>query len=301
MADVYKARPEFINDEEFLKRFTIEAQAAASLSHPNIVSIYDVGQENDIHYIVMEYVNGQTLKEYLDENGALYWKDAVNIAIQICQAIEHAHKNHVVHRDIKPHNILLTKDGMLNIARAVSSSTITMAGNAIGSVHYFSPEQARGGFTDEKSDLYSLGIVLYELLTGRVPFDGESPVAVAIKHIQDEPEVMRAIQKDQALRYQSASELLNDLYKVLKQPDAQFAKARTTEDSPTVRIPSIKKKELVLEMDTSGKAGDDAVKKKKKDNKTTVWAGNINSGDFRSGRLDGKGLGIVEDYTISMR
>jgi len=141
----------------------------------------------------MEYVNGQTLKEYLDENGALYWKDAVNIAIQICQAIEHAHKNHVVHRDIKPHNILLTKDGMLKvtdfgIARAVSSSTITMAGNAIGSVHYFSPEQARGGFTDEKSDLYSLGIVLYELLTGRVPFDGESPVAVAIKHIQDEPE-----------------------------------------------------------------------------------------------------------------
>lgn len=168
MADVYKARckllnrfvaikilkPEFINDEEFLKRFTIEAQAAASLSHPNIVSIYDVGQENDIHYIVMEYVNGQTLKEYLDENGALYWKDAVNIAIQICQAIEHAHKNHVVHRDIKPHNILLTKDGMLKvtdfgIARAVSSSTITMAGSTIGSVHYFSPEQARGGYTDE--------------------------------------------------------------------------------------------------------------------------------------------------------
>ncbi|CDG35267.1 serine/threonine protein kinase [Acetivibrio thermocellus BC1] len=346
MADVYKARckllnrfvaikilkPEFINDEEFLKRFTIEAQAAASLSHPNIVSIYDVGQENDIHYIVMEYVNGQTLKEYLDENGALYWKDAVNIAIQICQAIEHAHKNHVVHRDIKPHNILLTKDGMLKvtdfgIARAVSSSTITMAGNAIGSVHYFSPEQARGGFTDEKSDLYSLGIVLYELLTGRVPFDGESPVAVAIKHIQDEPEepinikediptgvnsiVMRAIQKDQALRYQSASELLNDLYKVLKQPDAQFAKARTTEDSPTVRIPSIKKKELVLEMDTSGKAGDDAVKKKKKDNKTTVWAVVTSIlVIFVLGALMVKGLGpvvysmfnkpedfIVEDYT----
>jgi len=346
MADVYKARckllnrfvaikilkPEFINDEEFLKRFTIEAQAAASLSHPNIVSIYDVGQENDIHYIVMEYVNGQTLKEYLDENGALYWKDAVNIAIQICQAIEHAHKNHVVHRDIKPHNILLTKDGMLKvtdfgIARAVSSSTITMAGNAIGSVHYFSPEQARGGFTDEKSDLYSLGIVLYELLTGRVPFDGESPVAVAIKHIQDEPEepinikediptgvnsiVMRAIQKDQALRYQSASELLNDLYKVLKQPDAQFAKTRTTEDSPTVRIPSIKKKELVLEMDTSGKAGDDAVKKKKKDNKTTVWAVVTSIlVIFVLGALMVKGLGpvvysmfnkpedfIVEDYT----
>ncbi len=307
MAYVYKAKcrllnrfvavkilkPEFINDEEFLKRFKIEAQAAASLSHPNIVSIYDVGHENDIHYIVMEYVNGQTLKEYLDENGVLYWKDAVNVAIQICQAIEHAHKNHVVHRDIKPHNILLTKDGMLKvtdfgIARAVSSSTITMAGNTIGSVHYFSPEQARGGFTDEKSDIYSLGIVLYELLTGRLPFDGESPVAVAIKHIQDEPMeplsirediplgvnsiVMRAIQKDQALRYQSASELLRDLHRVLREPDAEFMKARSTEDSPTVRIPSIKKKELALDRDTSKKAGDEVVPKKKKDNKTTVWA-----------------------------
>jgi len=285
-------RQEFINDEEFLKRFKIEAQAAASLSHPNIVSIYDVGHEDDIHYIVMEYVNGQTLKEYIDENGALYWKDAVNIAIQISQAIEHAHKNHIVHRDIKPHNILFTKDGMLKvtdfgIARAVSSSTITMAGNTIGSVHYFSPEQARGGFTDEKSDLYSLGIVLYELLTGKLPFDGESPVAVAIKHIQDEPKepisikediplgvnsiVMRAIQKDQTLRYQSASEFLQDLYKVLKEPDTQFVKARTTEDSPTVRIPSIGKKELALERDTSIKAGDEVVKKKT-DRKTTILA-----------------------------
>ncbi|GAE86850.1 Stk1 family PASTA domain-containing Ser/Thr kinase [Acetivibrio straminisolvens] len=307
MALVYKAKcrllnrfvavkilkSEFINDEEFLKRFKIEAQAAASLSHPNIVSIYDVGHENDIHYIVMEYVNGQTLKEYIEENGALYWKDAVNIAIQITQAIEHAHKNHIVHRDIKPHNILFTKDGMLKvtdfgIARAVSSSTITMAGNTIGSVHYFSPEQARGGFTDEKSDLYSLGIVLYELLTGMLPFDGESPVAVAIKHIQDEPAepvsikedipagvnsiVMRAIQKDQTLRYQSASELLRDLHRVLKEPDAQFMKARTAEDSPTVRIPSIKKKELAIESDTSKKAGDEMVQKKKKDNKTTILA-----------------------------
>lgn len=285
-------RSEFINDEEFLKRFRIEAQAAASLSHPNIVSIYDVGHEDDIHYIVMEYVNGATLKEYIDEKGALDWREAVNIASKISLAIEHAHKNHIIHRDIKPHNILFTKDGMLKvtdfgIARAVSSSTITMAGSTIGSVHYFSPEQARGGFTDEKSDLYSLGIVLFELLTGKLPFDGESPVAVAIKHIQDEPSepvsikgdipagvnsiVMRAIQKDQSLRYQSASELLQDLYKVLIEPDSGFTKIKTSEDSPTVRIPSIGKKELALERETSKKAGGEVVHKKK-DKKTTILA-----------------------------
>ena len=207
MALVYKARckllnrfvavkvlrPDFTNDEEFIKRFKIEAQAAASLSHPNIVSIYDVGNEGDIHYIVMEYIDGATLKEYLEEKGALDWKEAVNISIQICLAIKHAHENNIVHRDIKPHNILFTKDGMVKvtdfgIARAVTSSTITMVGGTIGSVHYFSPEQARGGFTDEKSDIYSLGIVLYELLTGRLPFNGDTPVSVAIKHIQEEPE-----------------------------------------------------------------------------------------------------------------
>ena len=161
-------RPDFTNDEEFIKRFKIEAQAAASLSHPNIVSIYDVGNEEDIHYIVMEYIDGATLKEYIEEKGALDWKEAVNISIQICLAIKHAHENNIVHRDIKPHNILFTKEGMIKvtdfgIARAVTSSTITMVGGTIGSVHYFSPEQARGGFTDEKSDIYSLGIVLYEL------------------------------------------------------------------------------------------------------------------------------------------
>lgn len=230
-------RPEFTADEEFVKRFRVEAQAAASLSHPNIVSIYDVGKEDDMHYIVMEYVNGITLKDYIVQNGALDWKEAVNVVIQICSAIEHAHKNHIVHRDIKPHNILLTKDGIakvtdFGIARAVTSSTITVAGSTIGSVHYFSPEQARGGFSDEKSDLYSLGIVLYELVTGRLPFNGESPVAIALKHIQDMPEepsnikkdlpkgvndlIMTAIEKDQKNRYQSASEMLDHLYKVLK-------------------------------------------------------------------------------------
>lgn len=275
-------RPDFTNDDEFVKRFRIEAQAAASLSHPNIVSIYDVGHEGDIHYIVMEYVNGATLKEYIDQKGALDWKEAVNITIQICLAIEHAHKNHIVHRDIKPHNILFTKDGIakvtdFGIARAVSSSTITMAGSTIGSVHYFSPEQARGGFTDEKSDLYSVGIVLFELLTGKLPFNGESPVTVALKHIQDEPQepisikddipkgvnsiVMCAIQKDQSKRFQSASELLKDLYKVLKEPDTQVFKVRAVEDSPTVRIPSLGHKDL--DKDTSKKTGDESMRKKR--------------------------------------
>jgi len=285
-------RPEFTTDEEFVKRFRVEAQAAASLSHPNIVSIYDVGQEDDMHYIVMEYVNGITLKEYIMQKGVLDWKEAVNIVIQICSAIEHAHKNHIVHRDIKPHNILLTKDGVakvtdFGIARAVTSSTITVAGNAIGSVHYFSPEQARGGFSDEKSDLYSLGIVLYELVTGRVPFNGESPVAVALKHIQDIPEepmnirsdipqgvndiIMIAMEKDQKNRYQSATEMLEDLYKVLKEPNREInlGNGESVYDSPTVRMPSIGEKKSIEEKDFE-KTGDNTMKRKKNKDKTTT-------------------------------
>src|SRR5690606_4911619 len=169
MAVVYKAkclllnrfvavkilRSEFTDDEEFVKRFRVEAQAAASLNHANIVSIYDVGRQDDIQYIVMEYIDGITLKEYISQKGALPWKEAVGIAIQICSALEHAHRNFIVHRDIKPHNIMITKDGIakvtdFGIARAVTSATITMVGSTIGSVHYFSPEQARGGFIDEK-------------------------------------------------------------------------------------------------------------------------------------------------------
>jgi len=250
-------RPEFINDEEFVKRFKVEAQSAASLSYPNIVSIYDVGHQDDIHYIVMEYVDGVTLKEYISKNGALGWREAVNIELQIASAIEHAHKNRIVHRDIKPHNILITGDGIVKvtdfgIARAVSSSTLTMVGSTIGSVHYFSPEQARGGFTDEKSDLYSLGIALYEMVTGRVPFDGDTPVAVALKHLQVEAEppinfkkdiplgindiVMNAIQKDQTKRYQSATDLLNDLNMVLIDPSWRMETKSDIESSPTKRI-----------------------------------------------------------------
>ncbi|MGE5329049.1 MAG: Stk1 family PASTA domain-containing Ser/Thr kinase [Deltaproteobacteria bacterium] len=238
-------RPEFTTDKEFIERFKIESQAAASLSHPNIVSIYDVGNDNDVNYIVMEYVDGVTLKEYITEKGLVPWKTAVNIAMQICSALEHAHKNHIVHRDIKPHNIILTKEMIakvtdFGIARAVSSSTLTATGNTIGSVHYFSPEQARGGYTDEKSDIYSLGIVLYEMLTGKVPYDGDTPVTIALKHLEDEmvppieldgsiPKsvndiVLKAVQKNQASRYQSATEMLDDLYSALKVPNGNFVK-----------------------------------------------------------------------------
>lgn len=285
-------RPEFTADEEFVKRFRVEAQAAASLSHPNIVSIYDVGQEDDLHYIVMEYVNGITLKEYIVQKGVLEWKEAVNIVIQICSAIEHAHKNHIVHRDIKPHNILLTKDGVakvtdFGIARAVTSSTITVAGSTIGSVHYFSPEQARGGFSDEKSDLYSLGIVLYELVTGKLPFDGESPVAVALKHIQDIPQepstikeelpqgvndvIMIAMEKDQKNRYQSATEMLEHLYKVLKKPEVEINldNGDYVYDSPTVRMPSIGEKKSLEEKELE-KTGDKKMRKRKRKDKTTT-------------------------------
>jgi len=274
MATVYKAkcrllnrfvavkilRPEFTNDEEFVKRFRVEAQAAASLSHPNIVSIYDVGYEDNIHYIVMEYVNGITLKDYIEQKGALPWQEAVDITIQVCSAIEVAHANNIVHRDIKPHNILLTKDGIakvtdFGIARAVSSSTITMAGSTIGSVHYFSPEQARGGYTDEKSDLYSLGITMYEMVTGRLPFDGETPVSIAIKHIQTVPIqpielnryiptavnaiIMKAIRKGQDQRYQTARSMLNDLYRCIKDPYGNFVVEESYIANPTKRMQAI--------------------------------------------------------------
>ncbi|MCI8760842.1 MAG: Stk1 family PASTA domain-containing Ser/Thr kinase [Clostridia bacterium] len=237
-------RDEFTTDEEFIKRFEAEAQSAARLTHANIVSIYDVGVEGNLHYIVMELIQGKTLKEIIiKERGPLPWKWSVNVAIQIASALETAHKNNIVHRDIKPHNIIITEEGTakvtdFGIAKAVSNSTITAFGTTIGSVHYFSPEHARGGFTDAKSDLYSLGVVMYEMLTGRVPFDADTPVSVALKHMQEEPEepieinphipvainkiIMKALQKDTTLRYQSASEMLRDLKKSLKNPNGDF-------------------------------------------------------------------------------
>ena len=171
-------RDEFINDEDFINKFKRESQAAASLSHPNIVNIYDVGVDekdgHSIHYIVMEYIKGKTLKEIIREKGKLTLDETVDYSIQIAEALEHAHRNHIVHRDIKPHNIMVTEDGRIKvtdfgIARAATASTVTNTSNVIGSVHYFSPEQARGGYTGEKSDIYSLGIVMYEMITGKVP------------------------------------------------------------------------------------------------------------------------------------
>lgn len=254
-------RPEFIEDEEFVKKFRREAQSAASLSHPNIVGIYDVGTENNCYYIVMEYIKGQTLKELIKSKGTLGVEYATNIAIQISYALDHAHKNNIVHRDIKSHNILIREDNSVKvtdfgIARAVSSSTITNTGNVIGSVHYFSPEQARGGYTDEKSDIYSLGVVMYEMLTGRLPFEGESPIAVALKHIQEEPEapsksnpritkaieaiILKCMEKEVSKRYNSASEIINDLRQSMVMPNGDFVKKNKYTDEDTRVLEPIK-------------------------------------------------------------
>ena len=203
MSDVYKAKdhvlgrfvaikvlkPEFSEDRGFVAKFRTEAQSAAGLEHPNIVNIYDVGSEEGLHYIVMEYVEGITLKTYIEKKGQLSFKEAVSIAIQVARGIEAAHNKQIIHRDIKPQNIMISTEGKVKvmdfgIARAASSNTINSS--VMGSVHYSSPEQVRGGYSDEKSDIYSLGITLYEMVTGRVPFDGDTTVAIAIKHLQEE-------------------------------------------------------------------------------------------------------------------
>lgn len=255
MSDVYKAKchklnrfvavkvlkQEFAENENFVSKFIIEAQAAAGLMHPNIVNVYDVGEENGIHYIVMELIEGITLKKYIEKKARLSYKEAVSIAIQVSLGIEAAHNNHIIHRDIKPQNIIISKEGKVKvtdfgIAKAASSNTITS--NVMGSVHYTSPEQARGGFSDEKSDVYSLGITMFEMLTGRVPFNGETTVAIAIKHIQEElpsphefvPEipiavesiVLKCCQKSPDRRYQNMADLVADLKQALISPDEDF-------------------------------------------------------------------------------
>ena len=253
-------KDEFITDEEFVKRFNSEAQAAASLTHPNIVSIYDVGNEGDIYYIVMELVRGKTLKQIITEEGALPWKWSVNIAMQIASALETAHKNNIVHRDIKPHNIIITEDGVakvtdFGIAKAVSNSTITAFGTTIGSVHYFSPEQAKGGYTDAKSDIYSLGVVMYEMLTGKVPFDADTSVSVALKHMQENPKppmeinenipkavndiILKAMEKEPMARYQTATSMLRDLSRALKDPEGEFVEDENLDDGLTRRMGAI--------------------------------------------------------------
>ena len=259
MATVYKAkdlvlkrfvavkvlRDEYTTDNEFIKRFNTEAESAASLVHPNIVSVYDVGKEGNLYYIVMELVKGKTLKEIIVEDGRMGWKWSVKIAKQIAQALETAHRNNIIHRDIKPHNIIITEDGVakvtdFGIAKAVSNSTITAFGTTIGSVHYFSPEHARGGYTDAKSDLYSLGVVLYEMVTGKVPFDADTPVSVALKHMQEKPVepivlnpaipqslnnlIMKAMEKDPNLRYSTATEMIEDFNRIIKNPETDVTK-----------------------------------------------------------------------------
>lgn len=277
MAIVYKAKCRLLNrfvavkvlkedfkdDKEFVRRFNIEAQAAARIQNPHVVSVFDVGCEDGLYYIVMEYVEGITLKQYIDKKKVIPWKEAVGYTIQISEGLEEAHKNSVIHRDIKPQNIIMANDGILKvtdfgIARATSQSTMTMAKSTIGTAHYLSPEQARGGYTDERTDIYSLGIVLYEMLTGKLPFNDESPVAIAIKHIQEKPKrptelnseiplsveqiVLKAIDKEQGARYESVTAFLKDLRAVLNRPEQSFVSTRqipSYEGDTTIKMPSI--------------------------------------------------------------
>lgn len=271
MSEVYKAKchvlnrfvaikvlkPEFSSDVNFVTKFRIEAQSAAGLSHPNIVNVYDVGEDNGVYYIVMELVEGITLKEYIQKHGRIEPKEAIDFAIQIAQGVQTAHEHHTIHRDIKPQNIILANNGTLKvtdfgIAKAASSSTTTT--NAMGSVHYISPEQARGGFSDERSDIYSLGITLYEMLTGHVPFEGENNVAIALMHIQSEmvspreyyPDIPTSLekiirkctQKKPERRYLTANALIADLYRVKENPniDCIVVPKQTVPSSPTIEM-----------------------------------------------------------------
>ena len=277
MSDVYKAKdhklnrfvaikvlkPEFSEDRSFVTKFRVEAQSAAGLIHANIVNVYDVGDEDGIYYIVMELVEGITLKKYIEKKGRLGVREAVSIAIQVAQGIEAAHNHHIVHRDIKPQNIIISKEGKVKvtdfgIARAATSNTINS--NAMGSVHYISPEQARGDRTDARSDIYSAGVVLYEMLTGRLPFEGDSAVSVAIQHLSsvplspreinpDVPEAlelicMKAMASELEKRYASADEMLADLEEFRKNPEVDLDFTiedlhRETVDEPTQYIPAV--------------------------------------------------------------
>ncbi|ABX42847.1 Stk1 family PASTA domain-containing Ser/Thr kinase [Lachnoclostridium phytofermentans] len=271
MADVYKAKchrlnryvaikilkPEYSSDKNFVTKFRGEAQSVAGLSHPNIVNVYDVGDDDGLYYIVMELVEGITLKKFIERKGKLEVKEAVGIAIQIAQGMEAAHDNHIIHRDIKPQNIIISRDGKVKvtdfgIAKAASTNTVTQ--NAIGSVHYLSPEQARGGYSDERSDIYSLGVTMYEMLSGEVPFAGDNTVSVALLHIQGEatplrelnPDVpvslerivQKCMQKKPERRYISASELISDLKRSIINKDGDYVVINNgvVSDSPTITL-----------------------------------------------------------------
>ncbi|MFD1735769.1 Stk1 family PASTA domain-containing Ser/Thr kinase [Bacillus salitolerans] len=290
-------RPDFSDDEEFIRRFHREAQAATSLNHPNVVSIYDVGEEDQIYYIVMEYIDGTTLKQYIQKYGPLSNEEAVNIMIQLTSALEHAHENHIVHRDIKPHNILIDENGIVKvtdfgIAVALSSTTITQTNSFLGSVHYLSPEQARGGMATKKSDIYSLGIVLFELITGRLPFFGESAVSIALKHLQsDTPSpkrwnpsipqsleniILKATAKDPFHRYDTVEAMEEDIRTSLN-PDRlneRPFKVPQLDGEVTKAIPIITYDKKIEESENTivhSEYKKDPAKKNKKGKKIALW------------------------------
>lgn len=283
-ADVYRAHdklldrfvaikmlhPQFVNDNDFKIRFKYEAQAAAKLSHPNIVNIYDVGSDGDKNYIVMEFVSGETLKEKILREGILSIPDALKIARDIAEALEHAHQNNLVHCDIKPHNILLTTSGRVKvtdfgIAKAITSTTMNHGNTVLGSVHYFSPEQARGISVSAKSDIYSLGVLLYEMLTGSVPFKGETPVSIALKHLQDEPIpvrkhnelippmaeaiVSKAMEKNPDNRYNNITDMIRDLDLVQNYFNSRYNKPISEDEFATQIIP--RQQNIVEEPETT--------------------------------------------------
>ena len=283
MSDVYKAKchklnryvaikvmkSEFSEDKTFVSKFRAEAQSVAGFTHPNVVNVYDVGDENGVYYIVMELVEGITLKKYIEKRGKIPFKEAVSIAIQVANGLDAAHKHNIVHREIKPQNIIISMDGKVKvtdfgIAKVASSRTINSS-STMGSVHYISPEQARGGYSDARSDIYSLGITIFEMLTGTVPFDGDSTVAVAVQHIQDEipaPStvaadiplsidriVIKCTQKKPDRRYQTAAELITDLKKALVMPDEDFVKMAPAYAAAGVAATALSDDDIFLEDD----------------------------------------------------
>ena len=285
MSDVYKAKDhrlnrmvavkvlkqEFSENATFVSKFRVEAQAAAGLMHPNIVNVYDVGEEKSSYYIIMELVNGITLKKYIEKKGRLSPREAVTVAIQVAIGLAAAHRNHIIHRDIKPQNIIISKEGKVKvtdfgIAKASTSNTITS--NVMGSVHYTSPEQARGGFSDEKSDVYSLGVTLFEMLTGRVPYEGDTTVAIALKHIQEpfpDPRelvpdlpysvqqiVLKCCEKSPDMRYQNMEELAADLRRSLNDPDGKFVSRVQDDNMSDTRAMSTAEREEIRRKASAG-------------------------------------------------
>lgn len=301
MANVYKGydiledeivaikvlREEYSSSEDFLRRFKNESKAISLLSHPNIVKVFDVSITERVQYLVMEYIDGITLKEFITQRGVLPWQDAVHFIIQILKALQHAHDMGVVHRDIKPQNIMLLEDGSIKvmdfgIARLSRSQQRTMTDKAIGSVHYISPEQAKGDVTDAKTDIYSAGVILFEMLTGQLPFQADTAVSVAIKQIADEPVkprdlnpdipegleeiTLKAMQKNADKRYQSASSMLIDIDEFKRNPDISFEYSYYTDDEPTKYVDAIKEVKQ-----TDGKRG--PAGRRKKPSSTTVLLG----------------------------